>query len=431
MVDGAIWTAAAFCYGYGLRLLSTVIVTRLLVPEAYGLMSLGMLVITGLALFSDIGIAPSVIRSTRGEEPDFLRTAWSIQILRGLLVGVIGCAVAWPAAKFYEEPQLFALICALAMMPVADGLRSISVLVCTRHVQFFRLSLIDMATATISTSMTIFFAWYLESVWALVIGTLAGSFVHLVAGYIFLPPFRHRLYLNRADVFEILTFGGWILLATLMTFIAGRGLILIQGALIPIDVLGFLVLADTLSGALFGLISTILLKVYFPAIADVVRTDPDGLAAKIYRVQTVVYAGLVPLFILLSLVAYPLVDLIYDDRYAMVAGFLAIMAISYGFDAMFMSYTQVILAKGGGRTHFKLMTVLAIMRVITAVAGFHIAGAFGMVAGAGLGFCLYSFYLLRTAFKAGVGSPVRDIAMLLLMTVLLFLMSAQVISQTW
>lgn len=429
MVGGAFWTAGSFVYIYAVRFLSTVIVTRLLVPEAYGLMSLGMLVVTGLALFSDIGLAPSVIRSTRGDESDFLRTAWSLQILRGLFIGLMGCLIAWPVAYLYDEPQLVLLICALSLIPVIDGVKSISQLVCTRHVQLLGLSLIEMAAATSSMVLTVFFAWYLGSVWALVIGTLVGGLVQLVFGYIFLPPFKHYFSMNRTDVMEILTFGGWILLSTLVTFVGGRGLMLIQGALVPIDVLGFLVLADTIAGAMFGLVSTILVKVYFPAMSDVFRNRPHELRTKVRRVQTIVYAGLIPLFIGLSLVAYPLVDVVYDDRYAMVGGFLAIMAISYGFDAMFLSYTQVILTKGGGRTHFKLMAVLTTLRVTGAIAGFHIAGVFGMVAGGSLAFCIYHLYLLRAAFKAGIGSPIRDLVMLATMTLVLLAVSAQVIAQ--
>jgi len=430
MMNGAFWTGGSFIYTYALKLLSTVIVTRLLMPEAYGLMSLGMLIVTGLALFSDIGLAPSVIRSTRGDEPDFLRTAWSIQILRGLFIGVIGCAAAWPAAQFYGEPQLFALICALSLIPVFDGVKSISVLVCSRHVQFFRLSLIEMASSTLSTILTIFFAWYLQSVWALAIGTVGSALFNMVVGYFFLPPFRHRFRMSRPDTLEILTFGGWILLATTATFLGGRGLILLQGALVPIDVLGFLVLGDTLAGALYGLVSTILIKVYFPAMSDVERNRPHELATKAYRVQTIVYAGLLPLFLLLSLVAYPLVDLIYDDRYAMVGGFLTIMAISYGFDTMFMCYTQIVIAKGQGRINFKLMAVLAVCRVVGALVGFHTAGVFGMITGAALGAGLYNVYLLRTAYKIGVGSPVRDGTMLLVLTVLLLAVSLWVIGGT-
>ena len=65
--------------GYGLaqamRLGGNLVLTRLLVPELFGVMALTKVFITGLNLFSDIGLGPGIIRSTRGKEPAFLNTA--------------------------------------------------------------------------------------------------------------------------------------------------------------------------------------------------------------------------------------------------------------------------------------------------------------------------------------------------------------------
>ncbi|MFM6205833.1 oligosaccharide flippase family protein, partial [Planktothrix sp.] len=83
-IQGTIWTL----FGYGgsqvLRFGGNLILTRLLVPELFGLMALVNTFITGLNLFSDVGIRPSIIRSQRGDDPEFLNTAWTIQVFRGL-----------------------------------------------------------------------------------------------------------------------------------------------------------------------------------------------------------------------------------------------------------------------------------------------------------------------------------------------------------
>ena len=57
-----------------MRLISNLILTRLLVPELFGLMALVNTFIQGLFLFSDVGIATSIIRSPRGDDPVFLNT---------------------------------------------------------------------------------------------------------------------------------------------------------------------------------------------------------------------------------------------------------------------------------------------------------------------------------------------------------------------
>ncbi len=420
VITGAAWTTGSFVYRYALRLLSTVIVTRLLMPEAYGLMSLAMIFVTGLALFSDIGIAPSVIQSKRGENIDFLQTAWTIKVARGLFLGLMGCAVAWPAALIYDEPRLFALISALSLVPVLDGLMSITQLVCERRLQLKALNIIEIVTSTFATALTIFFAWQLESVWALVIGTLGGASLRTIATYLFLPSFSHRFTWNRKDAIEILTFGGWILLATAASFVGTPGLVLIQGALVPITVLGFITLANTLAWAMGELVSLILAKVLFPAMAEIARERPDELRAKVYKVLTIVYVGLLPLFLVLAAFAQPLINFLYDDRYAVVGEFLAIMAVISALTIMVMPYSNVMLAKGNARVHFQLVAAGAVLRIIPLIAGFNLAGAFGMIIGIGVGGVVYNIYIIQVAERHEIGCLKRDYAVLALWTAILF-----------
>ncbi|MFM6402608.1 oligosaccharide flippase family protein, partial [Planktothrix sp.] len=99
-IQGTIWTL----FGYGgsqvLRFGGNLILTRLLVPELFGLMALVNTFITGLNLFSDVGIRPSIIRSQRGDDPEFLNTAWTIQVFRGLGLWIICLLITVPLAKF-------------------------------------------------------------------------------------------------------------------------------------------------------------------------------------------------------------------------------------------------------------------------------------------------------------------------------------------
>ena len=118
----AIRSSAWTIFGYGtsqaVRLGANLILTRLLFPEAFGLMALIGVIITGLALFSDFGIGPSIMQNKRGDEPAFLNTAWTIQILRGAVLYLGCCALAWPAAVFYGEPTLahFLSIASLSLL---------------------------------------------------------------------------------------------------------------------------------------------------------------------------------------------------------------------------------------------------------------------------------------------------------------------------
>jgi O-antigen/teichoic acid export membrane protein len=109
-IRGMIWTVAGYGAGQILRFGSNLVLTRLLAPELFGLMALVNIFIIGLHLFSDVGVGLNVVQNKRGDEPAFLNTAWTIQVIRGAILGVVCFLITWPLASVYGEPQLLWLI---------------------------------------------------------------------------------------------------------------------------------------------------------------------------------------------------------------------------------------------------------------------------------------------------------------------------------
>ena len=88
------WSLIGQLGTYAVRLFSTVLLTRLLVPADYGAVAIVMVVGTVLWLLSDVGIRASVLRSPHPEDPCFQNTAWTLQLLRGLAIGTATLAIA-------------------------------------------------------------------------------------------------------------------------------------------------------------------------------------------------------------------------------------------------------------------------------------------------------------------------------------------------
>ena len=78
---GAYWTIANYGLSQALRFASNLILTHLLFPDLFGLMSLVNVVVMGVSLFTDIGVGPGIVRSPRGDDPDFLNSAWTLQVM--------------------------------------------------------------------------------------------------------------------------------------------------------------------------------------------------------------------------------------------------------------------------------------------------------------------------------------------------------------
>jgi O-antigen/teichoic acid export membrane protein len=88
------FTALGYGASQAMRLASNLVLTRLLFPEAFGMMALVSVFIVGLTMFSDVGVGPSILQHRRGDDRDFLNTAWTVQVIRGGILWIMTLALA-------------------------------------------------------------------------------------------------------------------------------------------------------------------------------------------------------------------------------------------------------------------------------------------------------------------------------------------------
>src|SRR6185503_3747388 len=88
------WTVAGFGISQAIRFGSNLIMTRLLVPEMFGVMAIATMVMMGLAMFSDLGLRQSVVQSRIGYKPEFLNTVWVLQIVQGITISLVAIGVS-------------------------------------------------------------------------------------------------------------------------------------------------------------------------------------------------------------------------------------------------------------------------------------------------------------------------------------------------
>jgi O-antigen/teichoic acid export membrane protein len=386
--SASVWTVISFGAVNVLRLISNLILTRLLAPEVFGLMALAQVFLTGLQQLSDTGIGPSIIRSTRGEDTAFLQTAWTIKILRAFLVAAVACAIAWPVSRIYDEPLLFPVLCALSVSVVIHGFFAISGMTLSRNLKLRRQTVLAVTSRLLSTVFTVLAAYLLQSVWALVIGTILGALIHVYLSFVMLPPFAHRLRFERAAVKELFVFGRWILVGTALTYFGGQGLVALQGALVPIEVVGIIAIALLIGNAPRQLITLLLARVVFPAFSTVHRERPEDLPRALWKVRLVVALGAIPLLCLISLIGQPIIDLLYDDRYAAAGAILSLVALNGALSLLGAPHVQLLLTLGRSDLHATLMLSSAALNIAGLLVGFWMDGVLGMFAGVGMGTAL-------------------------------------------
>jgi len=164
----------------GSRLVSNVILAWLLFPEDFGVMVPVGVFMTGLLLFSDVGIGPTIVRSKRGDDPLFLRTVWTVQVMRGILLYAVCIAVAGPYSRLIgevvtadgmrEQEVIKQLLFIVGLSPFVMGFRSPAWFTLDRQIAQGRKTLITVISQVVSLITTITWAYYSRSPIALVGG---------------------------------------------------------------------------------------------------------------------------------------------------------------------------------------------------------------------------------------------------------------------
>ncbi len=317
--QSGVWIGGGFVIQRVLQLGSNLILTRLLFPEAFGLMALATIFLVGLAMFSDLGIKPAIIRDPRGNDPDFLNTAWTIQVIRGFVLFVVGCLLAYPISLIYRQPILFPLLAVLSTTAAIAGFTSVKMSTAERDLDFRAVTFIQLAgqLATIVSMVVLAFTW--RSVWALAIGNIVGSLATVVLGFWLLQGHTHKFQLDPHAAKSLVHFGKWIFLSTIVTFLGGEGLRAIQGGLITPAEFGVLAIAYTISSIPIELAVKITSSIGLPALSEAYRDDPQKLSGMLRKFRVRVLTISLTLVTIVVLTSKILVELLYDERYHLLA----------------------------------------------------------------------------------------------------------------
>lgn len=341
---GTAWVAVGYGIAQVVRFGSNLVLARLLFPRAFGLMLLVNVFLQGLQLFSDLGIGASIIQHPRTDR-GFVDTAWTLQIVRGLVLWLATLAVAWPAAAVYGEPQLAWMLPVAGLTALLDGFVSTEVHTANRDLRMARLQAFELGVQLTAAVVTIAGAWMFRSVWALVGGMVAASVARATFSHVFLATQRNRFRWEPQAVRSVLHFGKWVFASSVVTFLAQQGDRLVFGKMLPLARLGVYNIALTLCEAPSALISTISFKVFFPMFSEMKRTSPDVDSA--YRRASSALALVGGAGALGLIVAGPLlVRVLYDSRYAEASWILRILALGIWGSSLVHFTASVVLASG-------------------------------------------------------------------------------------
>ena len=381
-LSATFWTALSYGSGQALRVVNSLILTRLLLPSAFGELQLVTAVIVGLTMLSDLGLGQSIIQSRRGDEPVFLNTAWTIQAIRGGGIWMLACVLAWPASRFYNDRALVYVLPILALTSIISSFSSSGLLSLERHMGVRRLFALEFSQQILALVVTVGYAYFIRpDVWALVVGNLVANIYRTTVSHNkqLVPGVRNRLCLDRASLREIVGFGKWIFVGTAFFFFATQSDKLILGRCITMTALGLYGLAFQISDIPRSIINAFSNRVGYPFVAKIIHLPLAEFRAQYLRYR--LYVLLLGAFLLSAMVIWGnlIILKLYPARYSGAAWMIPILALGLWHTLLYTTTMPVLFSLGKSSYNAAGNAAYCAVMLAGIPLGFHFFGLLGAV----------------------------------------------------
>ena len=382
-VSGSFATLAGSGVSQFLRFLSNLALTKLLLPDAFGLMTLVTTFMQGLRMFSDLGIGPSVIQSPRGEEPTFLQTAWSLQVVRGWVLGIVSVVIAWPLSILYHEPRLLTFVPIAGIQAVISGFNSTTLFVLQRRLLLVKRVQLEIGAQVFGIVVMITWALISQTPWALLGGGLAETACLLLVSHLVAPRRHHRFSIDRNEAHQMLRFGRWVFIATAFTFFATKVDRLVLGKAFngEMSTLGIYNVAIVISSLLVETMRDLASRVLFPLFARWSVDDREELRHRILRTRIVFGVTTTVPLVILALVGSWLIQHLYKPAYWEAGPMLRLLAAGSIGGCCVATMEPALLALGDSFRHMCWQAGRVAITVTCALVGLHLGGTYGFVTG--------------------------------------------------
>ena len=307
------WRFATVYAKFALQTAVTVVLSRLLPVEDFGLLTQALIIINFVAVISEVGMAPALVQK-RDLTPQHIRTGFTISLLSGLLL----TAALWLSAPlfegFYKTPGVTPILRALSWTFFFISLSTVGGALLQRKLDFRSLFVMDTASHLAYGVVGVTLALRGYGVWALAYAAL----VQAVAKAILAFAFSHhslRLEMSRPEARELLRFGAGMSATRLILHLARNADNLVVGRYLGAVSMGLYARAYTLMTMPILEIAGAMNAVLFPAYSEI-QHEHERLKRVYFQNLAVVTLRLFPVLVTMAALAPEIMRGVYGPPWA-------------------------------------------------------------------------------------------------------------------
>lgn len=355
MAKGAAWMVTFKMVERSIGLVSTIILARLLEPGDFGLVAMATAFLGLLTLLTSFSFDVALIQKQNADR-HLYDTAWTFNVIFGLLLALALTISAIPLSQFYNETRLENILYVLALSTLLGGFGNIGPVAFRKDLEFHKEFYFLLAKKLMGFTVCMTLAFTLRNYWALVWGTFAGNMLALLLSYR-VHPYRPRFCLSGRK--ELFGFSMWLFVNNTIFFAYHRMADFIISKVLGNHALGVYTIAYELSNLPTTELVAPINRAVLPGYSKM-ADDPAALRQGFLNVLSMIALCATPAGVGIALLAEPLVLVILGDKWREAIPLVEILALSGVLIALQNNASVIYNAIGKPQ----YMTIISVLHVI-------------------------------------------------------------------
>ena len=342
-IKGIGWVSVITFFTRTSRFIVTLFLAKLLIPEDFGVMAIGLLVVNILILFREVGVGAALIHKQENIEKA-ASTAFFIIIGVSIILFTITCLVSNYIVQFFRYQISTKMVCFLAFSIVLSAIGKTHFLQLQKSLNFQKEVFPEFISIIGYACITIILALSNYGVWSLVYGHLASELLRTVM-LIIVTPWQPRLEFDMKSAKELLSFGKHVLGSTFTIYLFNNLDQIIIGRVLGTKLLGFYSFGYRIANLPAQNIAQIVGHVMFPVYSQM-QLQTERFRNAYLNTFKYISALTIPIAFGILLLAPHLFKILYGSKWDSAIPVLQILCV-YGLFRSFGSLAgSVLMSKG-------------------------------------------------------------------------------------
>ena len=418
-VKGVVWSSVERFSVQGVHFLVMVVIARILTPRDFGLVGMLAIFMAVSQSLIDSGFSQALIRKQNRTETDN-STVFYFNIVASAFIYAILFLISPLVAEFYNEPQLTSLMRVMCLLVVINSFAVVQRAIYTATLNFKVQAKATFSSAVISGFVGVGMAVADFGVWALVGQQLCAAVVNVILLWWY-SSWRPKLIYSWKSFRELFAFGSNLLLSGLLETVYNNVYQIVIGKIFSAASLGFFTQAKQISSLPSSNINGIIVRVTYPVLSTI-QSDDERLATNYRKLLRMSAFIVFPLMCLLAGLAYPLVNIVFGEKWNYSATLLIPICFAMMWYPVHSINLNLLKVKGRSDLFLRLEIIKKIlgvsMLIITAPFGL-IVMCYGTIVNSIIALVINTYYTGKL-IHVGFIRQMRDLSFTLLLSLSMF-----------